>query len=171
VVVMPKLFIMKKITNIAILVSALLFYNCSTGNSSKDANKKVETNTTVASTSVTAVVHLTTEEFKKNVFDYTKNTEWKYEGDKPCIIDFYATWCGPCKMMAPILEELAKEYSGKIIVYKIDTDQERDLAQAMGIQALPTLVFVPSKGKPHATQGAMPKDEVVKAINEILLTK
>lgn len=164
---------MKQITITTILASTLLLFNCSAGGTQKNDNTKAVTPAKEASTSTkkTAVVHITAEEFKKNVFDYSKNKEWKYEGDKPCILDFYATWCGPCKMVAPILDELSVEYADKLIVYKIDTDQEQELAQAMGIRALPTIVFIPVNGKPQGSQGAMAKADFVKAINEILLTK
>ena len=117
------------------------------------------------------VIHLTNEQFKTIIFDYEKNNEWKYQGTKPCIIDFYADWCGPCRMMAPRLEEVAKEYSGKLIVYKVNTDKEKELASAMGIQSLPTLLFIPQNGKPQGSLGAIPKETLVKAINEILSIK
>jgi thioredoxin len=121
--------------------------------------------------SSTAVVHLTNDQFKSLVFNYEKNTEWKYLGTKPCIIDFYADWCGPCRQLSPRLEEVAKEYSGKLIVYKVNTDKEKELASAMGIQSLPTLLFIPENGKPQGSLGAIPKEMLVKAINEVLLIK
>lgn len=117
------------------------------------------------------IIHLTNDQFKKMVFNYEGNKEWKYLGNKPAIIDFYAEWCGPCKMMAPRLEEIAKEYAGKLIVYKVDTDKEQVLAGSLGIQSLPTLLFVPQNGKPHASLGAIPKESLVKAIHEVLLIK
>jgi thioredoxin len=117
------------------------------------------------------IVHLTNEQFKKMVFNYETNKEWKYLGNKPAIIDFYASWCGPCRIMAPRLEEIAKEYAGKIIVYKVDTDKEQVLSANLGIQSLPTLVFIPQNGKPQASMGAIPKESLVKAINEVLLIK
>ena len=117
-------------------------------------------------------IHLTKDEFLKKVVDYeTNSTEWKYLGDKPCIVDFYADWCGPCKAVAPILEELAKEYEGQIYVYKINTDQEQELAGAFGIHSIPTLLFVPMEGKPQMSAGALSKVDLVKAINDILLVK
>jgi thioredoxin len=117
------------------------------------------------------VITLTNESFKQLVFDYDKNKEWKYEGTKPAIIDFYATWCGPCRQLSPLVEEVAKEYSGKIIVYKVDTDQEKLLSESMGISGLPTLLFIPVKGKPQASMGLIPKETLVKAINDVLLIK
>ena len=105
------------------------------------------------------------------VFNYELNKEWKYEGNKPAIIDFYADWCAPCRQLSPLVEEIAKEYSGKIDVFKVDTDKERNLAQKLGITGLPTLLFIPATGKPQITMGALPKESLVKAINEILLIK
>lgn len=117
------------------------------------------------------IIHLTNKEFKKMVFNYEVNKEWKYLGNKPAIIDFYADWCGPCRIMSPRLEEIAKEYADKIIVYKVNTDKERVLSENLGIQSLPTLVFIPKDGKPQASMGAIPKELLVKAINEVLLVK
>ncbi len=111
---------------------------------------------------------LTTEEFKAKVFDFEKNKEWKYAGDKPCIVDFYADWCGPCKMIAPVLDELSQKYAGKLEVYKIDTDQEQDLAAAFAIQSIPSMLFIPMEGKPQMAQGALPKDVLEKAIADVL---
>ncbi len=116
------------------------------------------------------IVHLTNDTFKKLIFDYEKNKEWKYEGTRPAIVDFYADWCGPCRQLSPIVEELAREYSGKIIVYKVDTDKETTLTQSLGITSLPSLLFIPPKGKPQLSMGYLPKTTLVKAINEILLT-
>lgn len=116
------------------------------------------------------MTHLTKAEFLTKVYNYEKNPkEWKYEGKLPAIVDFYATWCGPCKMVAPILEELAGEYKGKIVVYKIDTDKEPELSAAFGIRSIPTLLFIPAEGTPQVSQGAMPKDALKKAIDEFLL--
>ncbi|WP_028973172.1 thioredoxin [Spirochaeta cellobiosiphila] len=115
-----------------------------------------------------AAVHLTKDDFLKKVFNFTENSEWKFEGDKPCLIDFYADWCGPCKMVAPILEELSDELEGKMNIYKIDTEAEKDLAQAFGIQSIPSLLFVPMEGQPQMAQGALPKDTLKKAIKDVL---
>ncbi|MGE5351769.1 MAG: thioredoxin [Acidobacteriota bacterium] len=114
--------------------------------------------------------HLTKETFLKKVFDYEKNREWSYAGELPCLIDFYADWCGPCKMVAPILEELAKEYEGKINIYKIDTEAEQELAAVFGIRSIPSLLFCPKGDKPQMAQGALPKDVLKDAIEKILLT-
>lgn len=118
------------------------------------------------------VEHLNKAEFVQKVYNYEKNPDkWVYEGSIPAIVDFYATWCGPCKALAPVLEELAKEYSGKIVIYKIDTDKERELAAAFGISSIPTLLFIPAKGDPQIAQGALPKESLKRAIDEFLLGK
>lgn len=117
-------------------------------------------------------IHLTKEDFLKKVFNYEKNSEqWKYEGDKPCLIDFYADWCGPCKAIAPVLEELAAEYKDQIYIYKIDTEAEMELAAAFGIRSIPTLLFCPMKEEPQQAMGALPKATLKQAINDILLQK
>jgi thioredoxin len=135
------------------------------------AGKKTEEKTDETKQSTKGVpIHLTKAEFLKKVANFETNpNEWKYLGDKPCIIDFYTTWCGPCKMVAPILEELSNEYDGKIYIYKIDTEAEPELAAAFGIQSIPTILFCPMNGAPQITQGAMPKETFVKQINEVLL--
>ncbi|MEG2945976.1 MAG: thioredoxin [Bacteroidales bacterium] len=117
-------------------------------------------------------IHLTKDEFLKKVANYEANpNEWKYLGDKPAIVDFYASWCGPCKMISPILEELAAEYDGEIYIYKIDTEKEQDLAAAFGIRSIPSLLFIPMNEQPQMAQGAMSKADFKKAINEVLLKK
>jgi thioredoxin len=115
------------------------------------------------------IEHLTKQTFLDKVFDYEKNNEWKFNGSLPCIIDFYADWCGPCKMVAPILEELAVEYKGKINIYKIDTEAEQELAGAFGIRSIPSILFVPMDEQPQMAMGALPKDSLKKAINDVLL--
>lgn len=111
---------------------------------------------------------LTTEGFKSRVFDWENNKEWKYEGDLPAIVDFYADWCGPCKMVAPILEEISSEYEGKLRVFKVDTDAEQELAMAFGIQSIPSLLFIPMDDKPQMAAGALPKDALEKVIKDVL---
>jgi thioredoxin len=123
----------------------------------------------VNQTNNTTMVHLTAADFKQKVFNYETNKEWKFEGDKPVIIDFYADWCGPCKMVAPVLEDLSKEYDGKIQIYKVDTDKEQELASVFGIRSIPSILFIPMNGQPQMSMGAMQKEGFVKAINEILL--
>lgn len=114
--------------------------------------------------------HLTKETFIEKVFDFEKNQEWKFEGKLPCIIDFYADWCGPCKMVAPILEELSIEYEGKINIYKVDTEDQQELAAAFGIRSIPSMLFCPAEGQPQMSQGALPKPSLKQAIDEVLLS-
>ncbi len=112
--------------------------------------------------------HLNKQAFLEKVFDYEQNKEWKFEGDKPCLIDFYADWCGPCKMVAPVLEELAEEYKDEINIYKIDTEKEQELAAAFGIKSIPSLLFVPMADKPQMSMGALPKQQLEQAIKDVL---
>ncbi len=114
------------------------------------------------------VEFLSEESFKTKVFNHEANKDWKFEGELPCIIDFYADWCNPCKMIAPILEELQAEYDGKINIYKIDTEKEKTLAGMFGIQSIPSLLFVPKDGQPQMAVGALPKDQLKKAITDVL---
>ncbi|WP_075590901.1 thioredoxin [Labilibacter marinus] len=112
--------------------------------------------------------HLTKETFKEKVFDFEANKEWKFAGNKPCLIDFYADWCGPCKAIAPVLEELSKDYDGKIDIYKVDTEAERELSGMFGVQSIPSLLFIPSEGQPQMAQGALPKESLQKAFKDVL---
>jgi len=112
--------------------------------------------------------HLTKQSFQEKVFDFEKNKEWSFAGDIPCIVDFYADWCGPCKMVAPVLEDLSKEFAGKINIYKVNTDREQELASVFGIRSIPSILFVPKEGKPQMAMGAMPKEAFVQAITEVL---
>jgi thioredoxin 1 len=112
--------------------------------------------------------HLTKESFISKVFDYETNKEWNFKGELPCIIDFYADWCGPCKMVAPILEELSGEYKGKLNVYKVDTEAEQELASVFGIRSIPSLLFVPKEGQPQMALGALPKETLEKAFKDVL---
>lgn len=113
--------------------------------------------------------HLTKTTFLEKVFNFEENKDWKFEGKIPALIDFYADWCAPCKMIAPILEELSKEYAGKINIYKIDTEAEQELAGVFGIRSIPSLLFCPVGEQPQMAAGALPKDSMIQAINEILL--
>jgi thioredoxin 1 len=153
---------MKRKILLIMLISSLFLVNCkSEGRTSSEAKN----------TESTVVVQLTNETFKKMIYNYDLNKEWKYEGNKPAIIDFYADWCGPCRQLSPLVDELAREYAGKIVVYKVDTEKERILTQKIGITGLPTLLFIPSEGSPRMSMGLLPKESLVKAINEVLLIK
>jgi len=114
------------------------------------------------------VEHLTLASFKEKVFDFENNKDWKFEGNKPCLIDFYADWCGPCKIVAPVLEELKKEYGDKLEIYKINTEQEKELSSIFGIQSIPSLLFVPQDGQPQMAQGALSKESFKQAFQDVL---
>jgi len=170
-----------------ITVAFFSIYSCSNVDTEKneasiDKNMQLVANTDLnaANTEVTKEaentpsgkpIHLTVESFKEKVFNYETNKEWKYNGNLPCIIDFYADWCGPCKRVAPILEVLAKEYEGKLVVYKVNTEEQRELAAVFGIRSIPTLLFCPVEGQPQAAEGALPKDAFKEVINNVLLKK
>ncbi len=115
-----------------------------------------------------AIENLNQQSFKEKVFNYEQNSDWKFEGKKPAIIDFYADWCAPCRMVAPILEELKAEYGDKLDIYKINTENEQELAGMFGIQSIPSLLFVPAEGQPQMAMGALPKDTFKKAISDVL---
>ncbi len=115
---------------------------------------------------------MTTDTFKEKVFNYEKHPEeWVFEGERPCIIDFYADWCRPCKMVAPIMDELAEKYKGKVDFYKVNTDKNRELSSVFGIRSIPSVLFCPGEGKPQMATGALPKDSYIKTIDEFLLGK
>ncbi len=115
---------------------------------------------------------VTKKEFLNRVVDYEANpSEWKFLGERPCLVDFYAPWCGPCRMVAPVLEELAGEYEGRVDIYKVNTEQELELAAAFGIRSIPSLLFCPRNGRPQMVQGAMSKGDLKKMIDEVLLGK
>ncbi len=115
-----------------------------------------------------ALEHLTKDTFKSKVFNFESNKEWKFEGERPAIIDFYADWCAPCRMVAPVLEELKEEYGEKLDIYKINTEQEQELAGMFGVQSIPSILFIPSEGQPQMAMGALPKDTFKKAIVDVL---
>lgn len=147
-------------------LAAVLLVSCG-GRESQNRNEQ-----TTKTEKKMGVQHLTKAEFLTKVANYKASPkEWKFLGDKPCIVDFYASWCGPCKMIAPILDELAKEYERKIDIYKIDTEQEQELAAVFGIRSIPTLLFCPTDGQPQIAQGAMSKADFEKAIDELLHKK
>lgn len=118
-----------------------------------------------------ATIQLTTQDFKDKIFNYEKEKEWKYQGKIPAIIDFYADWCGPCKMIAPVLEELSEEYKGELLIYKVNTEEEIELASAFGIQSIPTFLFIPVEGNPMMQPGAFPKKVFQQVIEEKLMKK
>jgi thioredoxin len=144
---------------LAVIVSSLFFINCKSENQGSADVKE------------SSVKQLTDADFKKMVFNYELNKEWKFEGDKPVIIDFYADWCAPCRQLSPLVDSIAEEYKGKIAVYKVDTEKEKMLAQGLGITGLPTLLFIPAEGMPRASMGFMSRENMLRAINEILLIK
>ncbi len=111
---------------------------------------------------------LTKETFLEKVFNFEENKDWKFEGERPALIDFYADWCGPCKMIAPILEQLSEEYGDKLDIYKIDTEAEQELAAAFGIRSIPSMLFCPVEGQPQMANGALPKPELERIIADVL---
>ncbi|MFT3747489.1 MAG: thioredoxin [Agriterribacter sp.] len=116
-----------------------------------------------------ATIQLSTQDFKDNIFNYELEKEWKYKGTLPAIIDFYADWCGPCKMVAPVLEELSTEYEGRLIIYKVNTEKEEELSAVFGIQSIPTFLFIPAQGQPMMQPGALPKNIFKQVIDEQLV--
>lgn len=120
-------------------------------------------------TKAQTVEPLTNDQFKEKIWNYDTDKEWKYLGDKPAIIDLYATWCGPCKRLAPILEEIQKEYGSKIQIYKVDTDKEKQLSNLFNVSSIPLMVFIPKKGEPFLVKGLRPKEQLVEIINEKLM--
>lgn len=144
---------------------ALLLISCN-----NTAETKSQTKETIKKEDKMTTIHLTKAEFLSKVANFETNpTEWKYLGDKPALIDFYADWCGPCKAIAPVLEELAAEYGDRIYIYKINTETEPELASAFGIRSIPSLLFVPMTGQPQMGAGALPKQQLKEAIDNLLL--
>ena len=114
------------------------------------------------------IENLTKEAFLEKVFNFEENQEWKFEGKRPVLIDFYADWCGPCKALAPVLEKLAEEYDGKIDIYKVDTEAEQELSAAFAIRSIPSMLFCPAEGEPQMANGALPKAELERIIADVL---
>ena len=123
---------------------------------------------TIKRISIMSLEHLTVDTFKEKVFNFEASKDWKFEGDKPAIIDFYADWCAPCKIVAPILEELQSEYGDKLNIYKVNTEEQRELSAIFGIQSIPSLLFIPTEGQPQMAMGALPKETFKQAISEVL---
>lgn len=157
---------MKKILLVA--VAGLLF----AGSCSGEKKPKAENTNAPKAVATAGIKHITKAEYLKLVWNYEKNPKtFVFEGKTPVIVDFYATWCGPCKRVAPILEKMAQKYAGKITIYKVDVDEERDLAAAHGIQSIPTMYFYPKTGQPQVVQGALGEDQLEQAIQQVLLSK
>lgn len=151
---------MKKILFAYLIILSVFFITCKSGNNDLAALKS-ETGSELGA--------MNNELFKKMIFDYAPGKQWENTSGKPIIIDFYADWCVPCRKLSPIVEELAKEYAGKIVVYKVDIDKERELAENMRITAVPSLMFIPAQGKPAVSRGLASKEDLVKTINQLLL--
>ena len=154
---------MKKLSIISVTLFIMVFSSCNsiggnnTGNSTSEIKEGV-------------VNQMSTETFKKLVYNYQKNpNNWVYEGNQPCVIDFYADWCRPCKMVAPIMEELATKYKGKVVFYKVNTDQERELSQTFNIRSIPALLYIPANGKPQMSVGLSDKETYIQQIESMLL--
>lgn len=161
---------MKKIILFTFIALATISLSSCNKNTKTEENSDKTAQNAQENGVISTPIALSTADFKVKVIDYEANPNvWNYLGDKPAIIDFWASWCAPCRAVAPVLEELAKEYAGQIYVYKVDVDKEQALAAAFGIQSIPTLVFVPMKGDPKAEMGAIPKEAFKKHIDEFLL--
>lgn len=166
---------MKYRFTVALAIFSAVVTACSGKGNDGNAEREKGSQTTVVKEKVKGdkkmkVTEMTKEMFKDKVMDYENNPqEWNFKGDKPAIIDFYATWCGPCKMTAPNVEKIAEEYDGKIDVYKVDVDQQEELAAMFGIQSIPTILFIPKDGTPAKSVGAMGYGQLKDAVNQVLL--
>ena len=150
---------MRKLTFLLLILTPLLAQACQgTGATEKEKEKQNETMVS-NDEGDKAVIHLTAEEFRQKVVDYKNSKKWDYQGNKPCLIDFYADWCAPCKITSPIIEDIAKEYKGKIQVYKVDIEKEKELASVMGIRGIPTFLYCPVEGKPRMSSGIGQSEE------------
>lgn len=148
-----------------LLITAIFLAALSSGCNS---GKKSSHESSIAAQKDGVPVYLTEESFKEKVFNFDKNKEWKYEGTKPAVIDFYADWCAPCRQLSPILEDVVKGYNGRVILYKVDTEKEKDLTGKLGVEALPTLLYIPVNGKPQARMGLVSREDLKQAIDQIL---
>jgi thioredoxin len=156
----------------ALFVSLLLTISCGNSTNTTSAHAQAGPGQPVAAPSNVKPVQMTKALFVANVFDFTKNPEnWMYKGTRPCVIDFYADWCRPCKQVAPMMEGFASTYQGQVDIYKVNVDQERELAELFGIRSIPTVLFCPMTGKPQLSQGALSKENYEQIINEFLLNQ
>jgi len=168
---------MKKLISFLFLASSFVFFSCNQNIESKSINNNdqpVALNDQFAQQKVSPVdlkpIYLTTADFKSKIWDYEANPqEFIYRGELPCVIDFYADWCKPCKMVAPIMDDLADYYDGKVIIYKVNTDKERELASVFQVNSIPSILFAPMNGKPAMQPGALAKEEYIKIIDEFVL--
>ena len=162
---------MKRLFLFSIAIGFIGLTSCS-GNSQQSKNGAKKEVSTQQNTKKMNVEELTAETFKQKVMNYDKHpNEWVFEGSRPAIIDFYATWCGPCKQVAPIVEQVANDYAGKIDVYKIDVDKQQELAALFGVQSIPTILFVPKEGTPQRVNGEMPRTGFDEAIKQVFKMK
>lgn len=167
-----------KIKHLALgLFSALILASCS-GNKDSKTTESTKTDDNIQNQEVAKalptngngkVEYLNTQNFVDHIFNFRTEKEWKLKSSTPCVVDFYADWCKPCKMVAPVMEELAQEYKGKIQFYKVNTDMEGELANAFGIESIPSIMMCPLSGKPTMSMGAMPKSDYVRMIQEVIL--
>ena len=161
---------MKKINLIALVIFVAGFISC---NSSSDSNDAEGQQTLQQDESVPGdlkPVYLTAQTFREKVWDYQANPEeWVYNGELPCVVDFYADWCKPCKMVAPIMDELADYYKGRVLIYKVNTDEQRELATVFQVRSIPAILFAPGQGKPAMQAGAMTKEDYISIIDDFVL--
>ncbi len=158
------------ITMAALILSSLMTHACAEG-AKQPKQTEAEATSEVAVAKDGNVVVMNKEMFIKDIFDYEKSKDWKYKGEKPAIIDLYADWCGPCRMTAPIMKDLAKEYAGQILIYKVNVDNEKELAALFNATSIPLFVFIPMNGTPQLFRGAADKATYKKVIDEFLLKK
>ncbi len=153
-----------------VLIASIGLLGCGSSNGKNNQENEKTTSSTSSTPETGKVIQMNKAMFIEKVFNYEENpNDWKFRGDKPCIIDFYADWCGPCKKVAPVMAELAEQYKDQIVIYKVDTDKERELAQIFNIRSIPSILYCPAQGQPQMTMGALPKAEFEKMIKELLL--
>jgi len=153
-----------------VLIASIGLLGCGSSNGKNNQENEKTTSSASSTPETGKVIQMNKAMFIEKVFNYEENpNDWKFRGDKPCIIDFYADWCGPCKKVAPVMAELAEQYKDQIVIYKVDTDKERELAQIFNIRSIPSILYCPAQGQPQMTMGALPKAEFEKMIKELLL--